>query len=362
MLLWASVASAHEVRPAISDLTVEAGRILLEVEASAEAMIAGVDLSVYTDTNDAPEADEYDRLRALIPPGLEAELRAAWPRLAEGFDLRAGDMRLEPVLEEIRIPFVDDPDLARDTTITLSAALPPGIDPVTVAWAPAFGALVVRQVGGGDDAYTAYLEPGDRSQPIPREGSLSESAGAVFVKFIWQGVLHIVPKGLDHILFVLGLFFFSLKAGPLLWQVSAFTLAHTVTLGLASFGVVEVSPKIVEPLIAASIVYVAVENIVRPKLGWWRIVLVFGFGLLHGLGFASVLSELALSPARLVVGLIGFNIGVEIGQLSVIAAAFLSLGVWFGAKPYYRRFIVIPASLAIALVGAFWVVERTLLA
>ena len=360
--MLALAAQAHEVRPSISDLTVAADRILLEVETSAEAMVSGVDLSIYTDTNDAPEAEEYDRLRALLPNQLEDELRAAWPRLAEGFNLRSGETRLEPVLEEISVPFVDDPDLARDTVITLSAALPPGIDPVTVAWAPAFGALVVRQVGGGDDAYTAYLEPGDRSEPIPREGALSESAGAVFAKFIWQGVLHIVPKGLDHILFVLGLFFFSLKAGPLLWQVSAFTLAHTVTLGLASFGVVEVSPKVVEPLIAASIVYVAVENILRPKLGWWRVVLVFGFGLLHGLGFASVLSELALSPARLVVGLIGFNIGVEIGQLAVIVAAFLSVGVWFGDKPYYRKAIVIPASLAIATVGAFWVVERTLLA
>jgi hypothetical protein len=353
--------SAHEVRPAISDLTVSADRILLEFEASAEAMVAGIDLSTYTDTNDAPEAAEYERLRGLLPPTLAAEIRQAWPELSQGLDLRAGDTRLEPVLEAVEVPFEDDADLARDTKFTLSAVLPADASAITVGWVPAFGALVVRQVGGGDDAYTAYLEPGARSEAIPREGARIESAGEVFTKFIWQGVLHIVPKGLDHILIELGLFFFSLHVRPLLWQISAFTLAHTVTLGLASFGLVTVAPAIVEPLIAASIVYVAVENIIRPQLGWWRVALVFGFGLLHGLGFASVLSELALSPARLVVGLIGFNIGVELGQLTVIAAAFLSVGLWFGAKPWYRKAIAIPASLVIAVIGSYWVVERTLL-
>lgn len=357
VLLWAGAAIAHEVRPAISDLTVQSDRILLVVEASAEAMIAGVDLSEYSDTNNAPQAEEYDRLRALIPPGLEAELRAAWPRLAEGFDLRSGTVRLEPVLEDIRIPFVDDPDLARDTTITLSAALPPGGDPVTVAWAPAYGPLVLRQVSAGDGAYTAYLEPGVRSQPIPREGALAASAGVV--EFVWQGVLHVVPKGLDHALFILALFFFAQRAGPLLWQVAAFTVAHTVTLWLASFGIVAVSPRIVEPLIAASLVYVAVDNIMRPEPGWMRVVPVFGFGLLHGLGLASALSALAASPPAL--GLIGFNLGVEIGQLAVIAAAFLTVGLWFREKPYYRRFVVVPASLMVALIGAYWFVERTVL-
>ena len=134
-----------------------------------------------------------------------------------------------------------------------------------------------------------------------------------------------------------------------------------MTLALASFGIVSVSAAVVEPLIAASIVYVAVENIVRPKLGWGRIALVFAFGLLHGLGFASVLSELDLPPARLVVGLIGFNIGVELGQLLVIAVAYLTVGLWFGNKPWYRNVIVIPGSLAIALIASYWVLERTIL-
>ena len=361
-LLWlATAALAHEVRPAISDLTIADDSVSFEVELSAEALLSGVDLSRYSDTNDAPEAAEYDRYRAMLPPDLEAAFRADWPSLSQGFDLRAGDTRIDLQIEDISVPFQDDVDLARDTKLTLSGSLPADASPVSVGWVPAYGALVVRQSGGGDTAYTGYLEPGQRSAAIPRDEVLEESAGAVFTKFIWQGILHIVPKGLDHILFVLGLFLFSLRLGPLLWQISAFTLAHTVTLALASLGIVSVSAAVVEPLIAASIVYVAVENIVRPKLGWGRIALVFAFGLLHGLGFASVLSELDLPPARLVVGLIGFNIGVELGQLLVIAVAYLTVGLWFGNKPWYRNVIVIPGSLAIALIASFWVLERTIL-
>ena len=133
-----------------------------------------------------------------------------------------------------------------------------------------------------------------------------------------------------------------------------------MTLALAVLGLVNIPASIVEPLIAASIIYVAVENILRPKLGIWRTVIVFGFGLLHGLGFASVLMEFGLSPAHLAAGLIGFNVGVEFGQLAVVAVAFLLVGVPFGGKSWYRAGIAIPASVLIALVGAYWLFDRTL--
>ena len=145
---------------------------------------------------------------------------------------------------------------------------------------------------------------------------------------------------------------------PLLTQVTAFTVAHTVTLALASLGVISISPNVVEPLIAASIVYVAVENVFFQRMTPWRTVVVFGFGLLHGLGFASVLGEIGLNPARFVTGLIGFNIGVELGQLSVILGAFVAVGLWFGRKPWYRAMIAVPASVAIAATGAFWFGQR----
>ncbi len=180
-----------------------------------------------------------------------------------------------------------------------------------------------------------------------------------FVLFTKAGVEHIVPKGLDHILFVLGLFFSSLILGSLLWQVTAFTLAHTITLALAALGIVQIPGAIVEPVIALSIVWIAVENCVFKQTNKWRPFIVFCFGLLHGLGFAAVLNQYGLPKGNLVPSLLAFNIGVELGQLLVLVSA--ALLVWLiRNKSWYRQRVQIPASLMIALVGLFWFVERVL--
>ncbi len=213
----------------------------------------------------------------------------------------------------------------------------------------------------GAGLHAAPPASGRQGAPLPRGDGSTRPSISAFARYVALGVAHIVPLGTDHILFVLGLFFFSLRLGPLLSQVTAFTLAHTVTLALATLGVVSIAPAIVEPLIAASIVFVAVENILLPRMSPWRMAIVFGFGLLHGLGFASALGETGLGPARLVAGLVGFNLGVELGQLAVIAAAFLLGGLPFGRRRWYRGIVAVPASAAIALVGAWWVIERTLL-
>ena len=172
------------------------------------------------------------------------------------------------------------------------------------------------------------------------------------------GFTHIVPNGLDHILFVVGLFLLNARLRPILIQVSAFTLAHSITLGLTLYGLVSVPSAIVEPLIALSIVYVACENLVTSTLKPWRVALVFGFGLLHGMGFAEALTHLNLARADFLTTLIGFNIGVEAGQLSVIAVAAIvirAVAVW---TPRQHVLIGRPVSLAIALTGATWVIER----
>ena len=172
------------------------------------------------------------------------------------------------------------------------------------------------------------------------------------------GFDHIVPKGLDHILFVIGLFLLSVRLGPLLWQVTSFTIAHSITLALGALGLVSISPDVVEPLIAASIVFVALENLATDRLKPWRPALVFGFGLLHGLGFASVLAEFGMPNAHFLTALVAFNVGVELGQFAVVAACYGLVGYWFGRRPWYRRAVVWPASLGIAAVAAFWFLER----
>lgn len=358
LALLAPAARAHEIRPAISDVLVRPDRVQMHIVLTLEPLIAGIDLQGLDDTDNAPQADRYDTLRALPAEELDTAFRDAWPEIRQGFTLSAGDTPLTPEILRLEIPPPGDLALPRDSTLLIAADLPPDGTPVTVGWQAAYGPLVVRQREGGEDAYSALLENGDVSEPLPRTGTATETAGQVFARFLVQGFEHIIPKGLDHIVFVLGLFFFSLHVRPLLVQVTAFTLAHTVTLALAALGLVRIPGSIVEPLIAASIVFVAVENLFRPQLGPFRTVVVFLFGLLHGLGFASVLGELGGGGANFLARLVGFNIGVELGQLTVIAAAFLSVGYWFGPKPWYRQRIAIPASLLIAAIGAFWFVER----
>jgi len=238
--------------------------------------------------------------------------------------------------------------------------LPAGAQAVQIGWDRAFGTLVIRQQGV-DAPYDGYLEAGALSDPVRLAGGDQAGLWQTFFNYIPVGFDHIVPKGLDHILFVLGLFFLSTQMRPLLLQVSAFTLAHTLTLALAALGYVSVPGSIVEPLIAASIVFVAVENIFTQGLSRWRPVVVFAFGLLHGLGFASVLGEFGLPQGAFIPALIGFNIGVELGQLAVIATAFALVAYWFGGRDWYRRAIATPASVAIALVGGWWFVERVFL-
>jgi hydrogenase/urease accessory protein HupE len=166
------------------------------------------------------------------------------------------------------------------------------------------------------------------------------------------------PQGLDHMLFVLGIYLLSRRARSVLVQVSAFTVAHSITLGLSMYGLVSVSPRIVEPMIAISIAYVAIENLFFSELKSWRVVLVFAFGLLHGLGFAGALRELGLPRSEFLTALLSFNVGVEAGQLAVIAAAFMLVGWHYSNRTWYRSRIVVPASLMIACTAVYWTIER----
>ncbi|MEO7049242.1 MAG: HupE/UreJ family protein, partial [Ferruginibacter sp.] len=172
------------------------------------------------------------------------------------------------------------------------------------------------------------------------------------------GYTHILPLGFDHILFMLSLFLLSPKLKPVLFQATAFTIAHSVTLGLAMYNVITPTPKIVEPIIAISIVYVALENVFSPKLKKSRIAVVFLFGLVHGMGFANALRQLGLPKDSYLSSLVMFNVGVELGQITVILTAYFLFGKWFGNKPYYRKRIVIPLSILIALIASYWTIQR----
>jgi hypothetical protein len=186
--------------------------------------------------------------------------------------------------------------------------------------------------------------------------NLSSSETALL--YLQEGFKHIVPLGLDHILFVLGLFLLSPKLKPILYQATAFTIAHSITLGLAMFNVIAPASSIVEPIISLSIVFIAVENIFSASLKKWRLAIVFAFGLIHGMGFAGALAELGMPQKDYLTSLVMFNIGVELAQISIILAAWLLIGKWFAQKFWYRKLVVLPASILIAIIALYWTVER----
>ncbi len=177
--------------------------------------------------------------------------------------------------------------------------------------------------------------------------------------YLKLGFEHIVPLGLDHILFVLSIFFLSNRLRTILWQATTFTIAHSITLGLAMYGYIQPLPAVIEPIIALSIFFVAMENILVGELKPSRLGIVFFFGLVHGMGFAGALSELGLPASSYLLGLVSFNVGVELGQIAVILTAYFLIARWFSKEIWYRARVVVPISTAIALIALYWTVERT---
>lgn len=185
--------------------------------------------------------------------------------------------------------------------------------------------------------------------------------GDVIWYYLKLGFQHIVPDGLDHILFVAGLCLLSTKIKTIIWQATAFTVAHSITLALSMKNIIVAPPAIVEPIIALSILFIAIENLILSQLKPWRIFIVFLFGLIHGMGFASSLNEIGLPPDKFYTSILSFNIGVESGQVTVIAAIFTFLIIPFRKKIWYRKAIVYPLSIFIALIASYWTVERVFL-
>lgn len=186
----------------------------------------------------------------------------------------------------------------------------------------------------------------------------SISKGNIFWIYAEMGFLHIIPFGFDHILFILGIFLLKPRLKTVIWQATAFTIAHSITLGLAIYGFIRPVPSIIEPVIALSIVFIGLENIITTDLKWWRLIIIFLFGLIHGCGFAGVLVDAGLPENDFFLGLISFNTGVEAGQVMVILIAYFLIGKWFIGKEWYRKRITIPLSLCISIVALYWTIER----
>ena len=219
--------------------------------------------------------------------------------------------------------------------------------------------LVISEIERGQLNFENETIAAEYSAALKRQRIRRLSAMSWFKKmyiFIKAGFEHIIPQGLDHILFVLGLFFSTLKLRSLILQVTAFTFAHSITLALAALGFVKLQLSVVEPLIFLSIVWVAFENTFFKKTTKWRPLVVFSFGLLHGLGFATLLTQYGLPKDNFISLLLAFNVGVEFGQFAVLLAAFILIRLIY-LKTEYKNQLKIPASILIGCTGLFWFIE-----
>ena len=183
---------------------------------------------------------------------------------------------------------------------------------------------------------------------------------AVVATFLVAGIQHIFT-GPDHVLFVIALLLLGGGIGRLLKIVTAFTLAHSITLALATLRIVDPPARMIEPLIALSIVLVGFDNLRASPGRDHRATLAFLFGLVHGFGFASVLREFSLPPSAVGWSLFAFNLGVEVGQAAIVAAVAPALGLLRGRSPTLAAGVARYGSFAVVLAGAYWLGERLLL-
>lgn len=309
-----------------------------------------------------------------LPIKLELHATATIPMASTSMKIRFPEMLGIVVLtidrpheEPVALP-LEPNEVSPDFTVSLR---PRG------SHSPTFQGLVdssntIHGATGGQDAGESASATGDapdsassadsRSAGLPHKNAAPKSSDgtgwtSVFARFTLLGFEHIIPGGPDHALFVLGLFLLSPRPRPVIMQISAFTLAHTITLTLTSLNIIGLSPNIVEPTIAASVAFIGIENLCTTKVHAWRSGVAFLFGLVHGMGVASAFNEAGFPPGQLVSSLAAFTVGVECGHLAILAAAFLLLG-WTSKKTWYRGRIAIPLSLVISLLALVWLAQR----
>jgi hypothetical protein len=357
-LLWAPAAHAHKASDSYLNLSVEGARI----EGRWDIALRDLELAVGLDTDGNGELT-WDEVRSR-----HAAIAAyALTHLKLSSDGAACPLQVTQQL-------VDSHTDGAYTVLMLRGACSAPVETLTVGYTllaeldPQHrGLLALRHA---DKASSAILGP-DNPQLALR--LTEDSRWRQFSEYVWQGVWHIWI-GFDHILFLLSLLLpavllyrdrqwvgrDSLRSAAIdtLRVVTAFTLAHSLTLSLAALGVVALPSRLVESVIAASVIVAALNNL-RPLYQRGRVLFAFGFGLLHGFGFASVLADLGLPQGALLVSLVGFNVGVELGQLAIVAV-FLPLAWWLRNGLFYRRLLMLGGSAAIAALAAVWLLERAL--
>ena len=353
ILLLSPPLHTHEIKPAIVDITIIEENASIEFKLNAETVLSEIDASIYVDTNNSPQSQKYDELRAFSVQEIEKLVSKNKSKFINKIQINSEGEIIPLLLNKVEMFDEANDEMPRDTILYLNFDLK---DPssFTIQFDKKIGPVVIRQfedLSKESVLFTSYLQPAEKSPLLSRQSQ--SSVGKTIIEYLILGIEHIVPKGLDHILFIIGIFFYAIKFKPLLLQVTMFTLAHSITLILASFNLIFIPAVIVEPLIALSISYVAIENIFQRRLVVPRYVIIFIFGLIHGLGFAFVLGDIGLNTSQLVISLISFNLGVEVAQIAIIILASI-IFILPSRQSWYRAFLQIPISVIISVIGLYW--------
>lgn len=258
-------------------------------------------------------------------------------------------------------PFALPDELADWALLSVRVIVDPRPDSgeLTIHWSGEEEAELIILTEDSENGEIVSVRPGGELVLLKVAASGVATAAAPkwsFGSWVISGYRHVLPWGLDHMLFIFGLFLMALKWKPLMWQSLLFTLAHSVTLALSVFGWIHLDGKTVEVLIAFSIAFIGVENLISHKVGKLRYALVFFFGLVHGMGFASVMADKVrgIPRGQLTEPLLGFNIGVELAQITVLVASFL---IFWPIKKH-KRLAQTVGSVFVALAGVGWMIER----
>ena len=361
LFIFINSSYSHELRPSIANLNIyEEDNILnakLLIQLNLESILAEIDFN-HSDTDESKNSDKYKKLRNMSSNELTSQYDFEIKKLLNKIYLNSSEKNYDLILTNINIPEVGNQNVIRDTTVEFNIQNIQN-ENLKFYWDKKLGPIILRVNSvDNEDLYSAFVETDKKSDWFNPSFKAEENLIDNIKTYIEIGFTHILPKGLDHILFVLALFLLSSKFKPLILQVSLFTLSHTITLFLGALNIINISPQIVEPIIALSICFVAIENLFTDNLRKLRPYIIFMFGLLHGLGFAGIINEIGVSDSLFFVSLISFNVGVELGQIVVIILSYIFIALIFQKKKWYRDRVTKPLSVLIAFVGFYWFVQR----
>ncbi|QKQ24752.1 HupE/UreJ family protein [Candidatus Ruthia endofausta] len=363
-LFWLliGVSIADVVKPALVEISIYSDKkVTVVIDLTLEAAMTGIGTQ-YKKTTDAPSSTQYDTLRSLTADDLREQFKIFEAEFLSHILLTINEIPRQLTLISAKIDIVGYKKRPRKTLLTYSTQLSKW--PKTLSWQynKAYGDSALRYQVYKEGEYNwsqwRWLRNGAPSDMIDINYPEPMTTMQRMLQFVSIGFDHVIPLGWDHILFIIGTALSSLVWRRLLLLVSAFTLAHTLTLGLAMLGIVEISGRIIEPLIAFSIAYVAIENLLPNQSIKRKSIIVFLFGLVHGLGFASMLKGFKMSSDNFLTTLISFNVGVELAQIVIVSSVVLILFFIKSLNLDYKKIAIIPTSIVIALIGSWWGINR----